>query len=507
MSNYANAKTPAALRGGEDGANWLYIQWHHGTDSRNDALPDGGWEIERKKYQGFNLPLKTGAVLHGNGTVDCWVAQSLTLAIIDSRLTWYMDDPNQRDRSFAPALPAYKPGAWSRLRVLCWVAEIDRLAVLTMRGAASQDFIAGVNAYKAGPLALARLENPDLPVAAFWLTVIPGERTKRGTSGSASFVTPPVFILPQTEDQREVSGWLEANYVGQEMLDRFAQAEPLIRQFRQAQPVASQPAENAEAPVPETEQPPAQSAPTGARCASGHIYDAAKWGDACPTCATIEDARRAEERAKALHEQRKAGVGQSDDFDKLRPASEDPAVQAALAAADRKAEQRQPIMPEPPSPTTGQDASQPSRSTTNGVKTPPAPPSGPGGHVDGAGQPQQPAQSKAPRPWPADLVIRRLHSSVEVHAKNGAGIEQTDGKFGALIAVLNTRFGRLDYEQFLKTVCAVSSAKELSPAQRLALVNWSGIHKTGEERNAPWAISQEATVEFERIVGYEDIPF
>lgn len=380
MSSYASAKTPSTLRGGEDAATWLYIQWHHGTDSRQDSLPDGGWEIERKKYPGLYLSLRTGAVLHGNGTMDAWITESMTFCVIDSRLTWHKDDPNQ-PRGLTSALPAYQPGAWSRLRVLVWSGELDRLAVLTMRGAASQDFIAGMKAYKAGPLALARLENPDLPVCAFWLTVGPGERTKRGQSSAASWITPPMFHLPPADDEPAIREWLEQNFIGQDLLDRIASLDGMIRQFRTVQP-ASQPAEHAERPdqVPEQDLP-TRPAPTGARCSHGHIYNADKYGDACPTCATIEEAR-AEEYARAEHVARKQGKDAVDSFDDLKPASEDPAVQAALAEAERKAERRQPVMPDTQAPTTAQDAVQ-TRSTTNGVETPVAPPGGPSGQISG----------------------------------------------------------------------------------------------------------------------------
>src|SRR5204862_53317 len=63
MSTWKTARADTRLHTARANG-WLYIQWHHGTDSRKDSIPEGGWEIERAKYPGLQLALPSGKVLH-----------------------------------------------------------------------------------------------------------------------------------------------------------------------------------------------------------------------------------------------------------------------------------------------------------------------------------------------------------------------------------------------------------------------------------------------------------
>jgi hypothetical protein len=226
MNTWKTARTDPRLNTGRQNG-WLYVQWHHGTDSRKDALPEGGWEIERAKYPGLSLPLPTGQVLHGQAKLlDCWVAESLTVAALATRTTWYLGRTGE-----AQELSAYQPGAWSRFHVLAYVADMERLAVLTLRSAASQILGQQLRLYGRGVLALAQRAAPDLPPAAFWLTIRPGPVERRGEPGNASAVTLPLIGLPDPADEAAVTAWLDANFVGQELLDRFAELLPEIERF------------------------------------------------------------------------------------------------------------------------------------------------------------------------------------------------------------------------------------------------------------------------------------
>ena len=227
MNTWKTAHTDPRLNTGRPNG-WLYVQWHHGTDSRKDALPEGGWEIERAKYPGLQLPLPTGHVLHGQAKLlDCWVAESLTVAALATRTTWYLGRSGE-----ARELAAYEPGAWSRFHVLAYVADMERLAVLTLRSSAAQALGQQLRLYGRGVLALAQREAPDLPPSAFWLTIRPGPVERRGEAGNASAVTLPLIGLPDTANEAAVTAWLDANFVGQELLDRFAELLPEIERFR-----------------------------------------------------------------------------------------------------------------------------------------------------------------------------------------------------------------------------------------------------------------------------------
>ena len=177
MSTWKTARADTRLNTSRQNG-WLYVQWHHGTDSRKDALPEGGWEIEKAKYPGLQLALPSGRVLHGNAKLlDCWVAENLTVATLATRTTWYLGRTGE-----AREIPSYAPGAWSRFHVLAYVADIERLAVLTLRAAASQVLGQQLRLYGSSVLTKAQRDAPDLPPSAFWLTSLPraGREPRRG---------------------------------------------------------------------------------------------------------------------------------------------------------------------------------------------------------------------------------------------------------------------------------------------------------------------------------------
>lgn len=118
--------------------------------------------------------------------------------------------------------------------------------------------------------------------------------------------------------------------------------------------------------------------------------------------------------------------------------------------------------------------------------------------------PQPTKQSAPPRPWTAEMTIYALQQSAVVHERNGEG--DKNGSFGALTGYLSQTYGDERRKAFLKAVFGVDSAANLKPAQRLALVGWSGIVKTGPDKSDPWAISADATTEFERIVPAPVVP-
>jgi hypothetical protein len=366
--SYRNARTPETLRR-EEQERMLLFQWHNGTDSRQDALPDGGWEAEIAKYPGLRLGLRTGKVQHSGGQVAAWIAGELTLAVIDWRMTWHTWDKSQvsgREPLGAIVnLSKYEAGAWSRLRVLAWCGEIDQAAVFTMKGSISSDFEKGLKSLTNGPLAYARRATPDLPACAFWLTVSAGPRERRGKGGAASWITPPVFDLPDSADPAVIEDWLEARFVGQDLLDRMAvQAPDLLERFkgigggkREQPPALAEPTdEHGEDHAPE---------PQGARCPKGHIYDGAQF-IACPVCDADDERIKAQLREEvaaraafltaqaatqgpAERNDPNPGVSTTDGFDGLRSATEDARVKELLAEAERLAAQRAPAFTPPAS--------------------------------------------------------------------------------------------------------------------------------------------------------------
>ena len=302
MSTWKNARADTRLNTSRQNG-WLYVQWHHGTDSRKDALPEGGWEIEKAKYPGLQLALPSGRVLHGNAKLlDCWVAENLTIATLATRTTWYLGRTGE-----AREIPSYAPGAWSRFHVLAYVADVERLAVLTLRAAASQALGQQLRLYASSVLTKAQRDVPDLPPSAFWLTIYPGPAESRGEVGNASVITPPLIRLPDPGDEAAVTEWLDANFVGQDLLDRFAQFLPEIERFRGASGlgVEAQVARASGEPAAELGEMVTTSPPV-----SQFLAEAPTTGNATP---------------------------ELDSFDALPSATKTPAVRQALAQAPARA--------------------------------------------------------------------------------------------------------------------------------------------------------------------------
>lgn len=232
--SYRNAQVPTTMRDDTD-ARPLYFQWHHGTDARGDALADGGWECEVSKYPGLMLPLPKGSVKHGEKTILAWHASVLSVAVLAQETRWF-SGPS----AAAVEVSGYVEGAWSRMRLLVWVAEIEKPAILTLRASAAAAFGRGLKAFRNGPLALARRDVPGLPLGAFWLDVSAGPRERRGEGSNAAWVTLPVIAMPDEDaDDALVRDWLDQRYVGDDLLAVFAEL-PELAQFKQR--VAQQPA-------------------------------------------------------------------------------------------------------------------------------------------------------------------------------------------------------------------------------------------------------------------------
>lgn len=234
--SYRTATIPTAMKDESD-ARPLYFQWHHGTDARNDALADGGWEAECAKYPGLVLPLPKGQVKHNEKTILAWHASVLSVAVLAQETRWFTG-PSAN----AVEVRTYQAGAWSRMRLLVWVQEIDKPAVLTLRASAAGALGRGLKALRNGPLALAQRDVPGLPLAAFWLDISAGPREKRGEGSNTGWVTLPVISLPDEDaDDDAIRAWLDNRYVGDDLLALFARL-PELAQFKQrmAQPVAAE---------------------------------------------------------------------------------------------------------------------------------------------------------------------------------------------------------------------------------------------------------------------------
>lgn len=123
--SYRNAQVPQQM---QDNTNDLplYFQWHHGTDSRGDALADGGWEAECAKYPGLNLNSSQRA-----GQARFWQHFGLARSCIDNRRPGARDTLVHRRKRRAGGSPRLRSGGLVAMRVLAWVAEIERPAVLT----------------------------------------------------------------------------------------------------------------------------------------------------------------------------------------------------------------------------------------------------------------------------------------------------------------------------------------------------------------------------------------
>lgn len=343
--SYRTAQVPATIRDeAEDRP--LYLQWHHGTDARNDALADGGWEAECAKYPGLVLPLPKGQVKHNEKTILAWHASVLSVAVLAQETRWFTGSSAN-----AVEVRNYVTGAWSRMRLLVWVQEIDKPAVLTLRASAAGALGRGLKAFRNGPLALARRDVPGLPLAAFWLDISAGPREKRGEGSNTGWVTLPVINLPDEDaDDDALRGWLDQRYVGDDLLALFARL-PELAQFKQRM---AQPAAEAEPQYSEDE------APGGVGEALDAFYREATGRGLSPQQIVGLLSQAGQDAAVALDllttpapqsarpDQPAPQASNGDDagFKDLPSASDDPAVQAALERAEQKS-QRFPAIPQP----------------------------------------------------------------------------------------------------------------------------------------------------------------
>lgn len=172
---------------------------------------------------------------------------------------------------------------------------------------------------------------------------------------------------------------------------------------------------------------------------------------------------------------------------------------------------------------------------TNGAPVPPPPPapSAPRpssdadfdrlpGHERSAYVPAEPAPAPSPqpaaaskpafmtteRPWPSTVAAEAIRYTADAKQRKGEGIEETDGRFGAVIGIMDSLpFDTDCRREFLKEVFGVESAKELSGAQRMALAVWAKPAKV----DGAWTIAKPAVIEYRRIIGWTDeddeIPF
>lgn len=330
MSNWKSAPIPTALA--TYAPTWPYIQWHHGLAIGEGVLADGGFLVDAAKYPG--LPLPTVKVRWGKA----YAAGSLSVAVLVTKVTWHKGQNKD-----AEELLAYEEGAWSRLHILAYVAELERTAVITLRSSAAQDFNRELRAFRNGPLALARQHNPTLPECAFWLTIQPGPQAKRGSANTAN-VTPPTVLLPAPGDLQAAGDWLDMNFVGEELLAHFAQLGVELAYFKRPRNGATepQPIEPAETSANTYPPPPGRQQPADAEdfplcdwC--GQVYSSP--GVPCDQCRKLgagEEHPPANGRSRR-HEELRQATGEAD----LKQTAanyglaNDPAVQRIIAAALR----------------------------------------------------------------------------------------------------------------------------------------------------------------------------
>jgi hypothetical protein len=331
--SYRNAHVPATISD-EASDRPLYFQWHHGTDARGDALADGGWEAECAKYPGLVLPLPKGQVKHNEKAILAWYAGTLSVAVLAQETRWFTG-PSAN----AVEVRTYQAGAWSRMRLLVWVQEIDKPAVLTLRASAAGALGRGLKALRNGPLALARRDVPGLPLAAFWLDISAGPRERKGEGSNTGWVTLPVINLPDEDaDDEAIRDWLDQRYVGDDMLALFARL-PELAQFKQrvAQPVAAESQygdeETGEAPGGVGEALDAFYREATARGLSP-FHIASLLSQAGQDAAVALDLLTTPTPQSARPDQPAPQTDDNgDDFDAMRSASEEPEVKAALAQA------------------------------------------------------------------------------------------------------------------------------------------------------------------------------
>lgn len=307
---WATATVPSSLQ--SFAPTWVYLQWHHGTGMGAGVLADGGFLLDQSKYPDLPATWPTVKTRWGKA----WAIDSLTFAVLATKTTWHTGqntDPVD--------VPQYTPGAWSRLHILAYIGELERTAVLTLRSSASQDLGRALRRYIHGPLAAARRFRADLPACAFWLTVVPDARQQRGRNNKAE-VTPPTIVLPGQEPE-EVAAWLNANFIGQDLLDMLAGYGTELAYFlhnstpftidnsgpepddtpRSPAPAAPPRNGHSHPPAPayagqaaNQNQPtqPAPDAPSFAQCENGHLYDANLFD--CPICEAEDAAEGAANR-------------------------------------------------------------------------------------------------------------------------------------------------------------------------------------------------------------------
>jgi hypothetical protein len=155
------------------------IQWFNGGQSREHPVLDaGGWELSTKWFEGIiGNAFPTYEVEHSgaeNGTEAAYLFGTLHLAVVMKQVDFYRG--LGREREWAAE---YRPGFYSRVKLLCFVGEIERLetamltpVVVTFRSSVARDFNAVTRQFRA--VALALLErNPQR------LYLLAGQRYRR----------------------------------------------------------------------------------------------------------------------------------------------------------------------------------------------------------------------------------------------------------------------------------------------------------------------------------------
>lgn len=120
----------------------------------------------------------------------------------------------------------------------------------------------------------------------------------------------------------------------------------------------------------------------------------------------------------------------------------------------------------------------------------------------------KPAFMTTERPWVSTVAADAIRYTADAKLRKGEGIEETDGRFGAVIGIMDSLpFDTTCRREFLKEVFGVESAKELNGAQRLAMAVWAKPAKV----DGAWTIAKPAVIEYRRIIGWTDeddeIPF
>jgi len=190
-----------------DDVNYPFIQWVNDGGSLNPRSKIGGFgfDVEQAAILGANIPGERSTLHHrGGGHTEVIFTTQLKVAVLDTRFTWQKD---------GQAIPAYEPGARSKLQALALTldsnGDIVGPVMLTFRGYTSKHFGEALKTHRnAVRVATAN----EAPAYAFFGQYTAGEIELVGSNGQQSPITTLVYAGDENFDP-------DAAYVGDEALD------------------------------------------------------------------------------------------------------------------------------------------------------------------------------------------------------------------------------------------------------------------------------------------------